>query len=438
MITINITFYGSGQEVGRSAIGVRTNNRMILLDCGVRREGLNDELEPIGLLKKARNIDYILISHGHFDHIGFLPKLYANGCEATIFMTQKTKKIARLILEDNYYIKERLNRDRHPVNPVFDHVETIKIHDKKQIEKNISIEAYGAGHIPGATSYVVRDNRSSLYYSGDINPRSMRSLPGAEIPKGPFDVCIYESTYGAKEDVLPSRENRDKIFIDKVKETINRGGNVLIPTFAVGRSTEILLTLQDYLSSGYIDNNQLMVLVDGTMMKKNLDLHNRYYDNKIDLSYEPDKKKYLWLTKAKDRGNLMENDNPKIAVATSGMLTGGSSPEYLKQFAEDKNNTILFVGYQAEDTLGRDILSGKKMVYVDKEPVYINAEVFFVSFTAHSFYPLTLDFVQSLNPKRFVANHGEPHKAQELAEAVSRRLNIPGFSPVNGETISLS
>ncbi|HIE41137.1 MAG TPA: MBL fold metallo-hydrolase [Candidatus Aenigmarchaeota archaeon] len=430
---IALKFFGSGGEVGRNAILLRINAKNILLDSGVKKIG-NREYLPENLDSIATKIDYIILSHAHLDHTGFLPFLYNNGCRAPIYLTRETAELTRLILEDSYMIRKKTNQKAPKPWKIYPYFRRISYYKLYELGNNLYFKAYPAGHIQGSACFVIGDGNDFIFYSGDYNTRDLRTQKKAVFPAENISLAITESTYGGKQDRLPSVSQRDKMFIRIIKETLDSGGDVLIPVFAVGRSQEIFSTLYAYYIAGEIDLNEYNVYFEGTMMEKATSIYNIY--NNFSLSFLYDKEIGAFnRVDYRTRDKIMRNKQPKIIIATSGMISGGSSPEYLKYIASDSKNTLLFVGYQAEETVGRDILLGINPVRLDDVYVNIKCRVSSVSFSSHTYYPLTINFLRKIKPERVIVNHGTPEKAEQLAHGIEQLLDVDTILPKNQETV---
>jgi len=257
---MKLTFHGAAQEVGRSCIEVETErSTRILLDAGLKLTTDLNEF-PVGMTNLSE-IDAVLLSHAHLDHTGALPLLDHQGLYCPVYSTAMTKKLTKLLLEDAYKIgklkHEQLGYFEEDIQKILNCVKRIKQRESGKI-LDVNFTFYSAGHIPGSSSILVHADEKTLLYTGDINLAESQLMNGADISFGKVDVLITESTYGDREH--PPRKKVEKEFLDKVSETIGKGGSVLIPCFAVGRAQEIMLLLSEL-------NLRVPIYLDG-MAKK--------------------------------------------------------------------------------------------------------------------------------------------------------------------------
>ncbi len=435
---MKLTFLGGCREVGRNCALVEGGNDHLLLDCGVKI-GRNEEY-PLLEQEDIRRIRQIAITHTHLDHIGFLPHFFSRGGRAKVYATKPTRDMTALLLAD-YHRLLHLKRGKRSyfslkdVENAMNHFHILE-YGKEQRLGELKFSLHHAGHILGSSMVRVQ-GRKTMLFTGDVNNRGTRLLDPAE--QGIHaHTLVMESTYGAKSDVIPSVKIASAELAKSVTRTLNKGGFVLIPAFAVGRSQEILLTLESYMRSGAIP--KAPIYVDGMILKanriyrQNIIYARKEIQTRILMSDEdPFKSPLFKAPHTKHKSEVFEE--PAIIVSTSGMLTGGPILHYLKEVAGDHNSLLILVGYQADGTIGRSLLEGARNIEIDDEEVDVRLKVENVSFSAHSDHQGLLQFASSVKGlKRIFLIHGEGKKQGELAAAL-RRFEV--IIPSNGESYSL-
>ncbi|MCK4319704.1 MBL fold metallo-hydrolase [Candidatus Micrarchaeota archaeon] len=407
---MKIRFLGGTREVGKSA--VLLEEQKTLLDCGIKlgKEIGYPELE-------GAEFEKVGITHAHLDHVGYLPHLFKKGRHVEIYGTKPTKDLAGVLLSDYRRISKSFSEK--------DVEDVIKnFHDVEYGEKKAGMEFFNAGHIMGSAMIRVGD----LLYTGDLNVRGTRLLNGAELGLE-AKTLIIEGTYGNED--MPSRKETERKFINEIKETLDNGGHVLIPSFAVGRGQEVLFILENYIKSGVLPD--VKIYVEG-MIKKALRIYRKnvlygkeeIWKRILINEEDPFRSRYFHSSRRKDKEDVFEE--PSIIVSTSGMLTGGPVLGYLKRMASNPKNKIIFVGYQAEGTRGREVVEGKKNVEVDDEEVELKMKIAEVRLSAHAGRNELISFVKGIKGlKRVFLMHGDEGALESLKEGIGKRydVNIP-------------
>lgn len=422
---MKISFLGGAREVGRSCIHV-SGEKSTLLDCGVKF----GEKEEYPLLDRqlASSLDQAIISHAHLDHSGYAPGLYSLGYGGKVFLTKPTRDLMQLLLAD--YLKLAKERGAPPFsekhcNRLLQSTRMLEYDDGIAWQK-LGIRFQHAGHLLGS-SLVELNEEKKLLYTGDLSLRETRLLEPARTGLS-AQVLIIESTYGARTDKHPSLKAVSAKFVAAMKKTLERGGKVLIPTFAVGRGQEVLFTIESFMRSRALP--EVPIYLDG-MVKKALRIyrHNAIYLKRevqlriLSSEDDPFKSEHYHLPKTKDRKDVIEG-GPCIILATSGMLIGGPILHYLKELGNDSNNLLIMVGYQGEETPGRKLLGGANEMEIDGQNYPVSLEVLQVPFSAHADHDQLVDFAKSVQglEKAFVL-HGEGRKSDELAQDIERKCN---------------
>lgn len=458
---IRLTSLGGFREVGRSCLFLQTPNSKVILDCGVNVAGI-DEKTSYPFLNvpefNLQDLDAVIITHAHLDHTGFVPYLYHYGYTGPTYCTTPTRDMMTLLQQDHIDISHRED-DPLPFN-IKDVKETInktitldygKVTD---ISPDIRLTLYDAGHIVGsAMAHLnIGDGKHNFLYTGDFKNEKSRLLGTPKQHFARIESMVMESTYGGHEDNTPTRNTAEKALIETIYNTINRGGKILIPVFAVGRAQEIMIVLEEYINHGILKDKNIPVYLDGMIWEAtaihtahpeflNKDLQKQIFHMGENPFISDIFKK---VTNNEQRRLLLEKDEPCVILSTSGMLTGGNSVEYFKELCEDEKNCIIFVGYQSEGSLGRRIQKGFDEVPLEKDGVtqlyHVNLEVTTIDgFSGHSDRKQLMEYVRKLSPKpnKILVCHGDAYKALDLASSIYRTYKIETKTPLNLETTRL-
>ncbi len=455
---VRVTFLGSAREVGRSAILLQTEQSRVLLDCGLNVGNNKDTLGPyINIYEfDIEELDAVIITHAHMDHCGFLPYLYEYGYTGPVYLTAPTRDI--MALQQLDYIKISQNEyGKSPytskgVKNAIKHCITLDYGQVTDITQDMRLTFYNAGHILGsAMAHIhIGEGLHNLVYSGDFKNGATRMLDPATGNFQRVETLIMESTYGGPNDVSAPKVQCETEFMNIIKKTLKRGGKVIIPSFAVGRAQEVMVFLDEKLRNNEID---CPVYLDG-MIWDCTAIHTTYPEflsrniqNKIFRhNYNPLLNEHFRSVGSYiERQKLIDNTEPAIIITTSGMVTGGPIMEYLKQLSEDEKNTLVFVGYQAEGTLGRNIQEGWKDIPINngngKSYVRIKMDVVKVcGFSAHSNLRELKNFVYSLKskPETIIINHGENSKVINLTRVLHKSFHIETRAPHNLDALRLN
>lgn len=454
-----LTLGGFGQ-VGRSCMLLTTSESRILLDCGVN-PGARSTDEAYPRLDWANitldDIDAVVIGHAHLDHSGFLPALCKYGYRGPIYCTEPTLPMMNLIQLDaikvsNAQSKVPLYAERD-VRQVMRQAITLPYNTVTDISPDIKLVLANAGHILGSAlcHFHIGNGDHNFVYSGDIKFGKSILFEAAYWRFPRVETLLIESTYGLKEDIQPTRQEVESSFVSVINNTLSNGGKVLIPIPAVGRAQEIMMVIDHYMKAGTMI--EAPVFTEG-MISEASAIHEAYPeylaqelrkkiletdDNPFDSEY------FTNIEHTSSRGEAIREDSPGIILATSGMLEGGPILEYFKKIAPHKQNTILFVSYQVNGTMGRRVLDGARQVSMMSrggkiEAVSINATIEKLDgFSGHSDYNQLMSFVQKLRPKlrRVLVNHGERRKSENLAANIRRMYRLPAHNPQVQEAIKL-
>lgn len=429
--------------MGRSCIVVECGKHKVMMDCGVKLEKAGDEY-PLITPDMVKGLNAVVLTHAHLDHTGFLPVLFKMGYDGPVFATKPTRDLAQLLLADAHKIaiseKKQIFSEQDLLN-CLKHFEYMEYRQKKKIAPDTFVTLFNTGHVVGSSGVLLQHCEETLYYTGDLCMRNSNVLNGADTNIGKIDYLIIESTYSSKKDVNPSLKVSSKQLADVIKQTMHRGGKVLIPTFGVGRGMEIMMTIDNYIKSGYL--HKVPAYVDGMITKAN----KIYRQNVLWLREEiprrilladddPFRSQNFSEPKRKDKKDVLEQKSVVI-VATSGMLTGGPSVRYFERVAEGHNNAVILVGYQAEGTLGREVYDKNPVVMMPNgREIKVNCRVEKISFSAHADHPQLIEFISKIGRlKHIFIVHGEHEKIDEFKKELSEKFCV--HAPRLGETFEV-
>ncbi len=458
---VTVTGLGAQMEVGRSAILVRTRESSVLLDCGIKPSLGGDEAPLLDDLD-LDSLDAVVITHAHMDHIGFVPYLFKYGYKGPVYMTEPTKYLMEILLTD--YIEQAESEGRVPPYSRQDlaqalyHTITLEYADHPtDISPDIKLMLYDAGHEIGSSvvHLHIGNGLYNIVYTGDMKFSPTRLLNPAHNRFKRAELLIMESTYGSKEDIQPPRQESERRLIELVSHTVERGGKVLIPVFSTGRAQEILLVLNEAINNKQLP--KIPIYVDG-MVLETLNVHLMFPDylnrNLRELIYDgvnPFLSEFVKpIERAKDPERRKEQvaeimqGPPAVILAPHGMLNGGPIMDYFINAADDEKNTLIFVSYQAENTLGRRIQQGERRLtvryYSDKVTVDVRMRVESIpGFSGHSDRRQLIEYVRRMEPRpgKVMLVHGEPAKIMNLALALELQLKLTTVVMNNGETLRL-
>lgn len=447
---------GGVKQVGRSCFLVVTPESKVMLDCGINpgeMSGLDAYPRLDWLNFNLDDLDAVVIGHAHIDHQGFLPALFKYGYRGPVYCTEPTLPLMTLLQMDSVKIANAngtyLPYEARDVHEVIKHTITIPYGKPTDISPDITITLNNAGHIMGsATVHLNISGAHNILYSGDYKYARTQLLDSAVATYPRVETLITESTYGHSTDVMPDQSVVYKTFSDSVNKVLSEGGKVLIPVPAVGRAQEIMLVMAKEMSEGRLIESP--IYIEG-MISEASAIHMSYAHylgadvrRSVSQGINPFTSDYFTVISGGKREEVFNDENPAIIMATSGMLEGGPSVEYFKQFAPDPKNKIIFVSYQINGTLGRRVLDGNvsDVSMMDKSgkvkvvPVRCQTQKI-DGFSGHSDFNQIMNFVAKVKPKRVLVNHGERTKSENVASAIYSRLKIRSSVPDNREIVRL-
>ncbi|MFB6088147.1 MAG: beta-CASP ribonuclease aCPSF1 [Candidatus Aenigmatarchaeota archaeon] len=448
---LRLSFLGGFREVGRSCLLLQTPESNVMLDCGIKPGGGFPYLQAPEV--NIQDLDAVILSHPHLDHCGFIPYLYEYGYEGPLYCTPPTRDLMVLLDLDYIDIAKR-EGDTVPyssksVEKAVKHSVCLEYNEVSDITPDMRLTFHNAGHLLGsALSHIhVGQGFHNIVYSGDHNYGESRLFDPAFTNFRRIETLITESTYGAENAKQPRRADAEKKLIKTAKKTLKRGGKVLIPSFAVGRAQEVMCVLSDQKEFDYPVYLEGM-LWDATAIHTTYPEYlNKKLQNKILHKGENPFVNEIFkrVGSKEERDEILRSPDPCIILSTSGMLTGGPVMEYLKKLAEDKKNTLIFVGYQAEGTMGRRIQNGWDEIPITTDNgkrvgLEMNMEVKTVEgLSGHSDRNQLSNFVRNLNskPGRIICNHGDNSSCINLCKSLHKKFNVETVPPKNLEVMRL-
>ena len=456
---ISLMTLGGFRQVGRSSLLINTKESKILLDCGIHPNAKNpwDSYPRFDWADIDLNdLDAVVISHAHLDHSGYLPVLFKYGYRGPIYCTEPTLALMTLLHMD--YIKiavqegKNLLYEMRDVRQMIQHTLPIPYASVTDISPDVKLVLNNAGHILGsATVHLhIGEGVHNIVYTGDYKFAKTMLFDGTTWNYPRVETLITESTYGAKEDLMPSREEIEMNLFKSINETLSQGGKVMIPVPAVGRAQEIMLVLDQCMKNKQL--TEAPIFMEG-MISEATAIHVAYPEF---LSKElreqvagggqnPFLSPYFTMVDHPSNREEVLREGPAIIMATSGMLEGGPIINYLEHLAPSDKNRLIFVSYQVTGTMGRRILDGAREVSIMNDDgkmkiVNIGCKVEKIDgFSGHSDYNQLIRFIGKLRPKlqQVIINHGERRKIENLANVVSRMFRIPTLMPDVEEVIRL-
>lgn len=473
---MKITFLGATKMVTGSNFLVEGAGKKFLVDCGMYQGGDRDEMqnhEPFAY--DVNEIDFMLLTHAHIDHSGRIPKLYKEGYRNPVITTKATRDLCSIMLPDSGHIQEqeiewrnrkRKREGKEPLPPLYtaqDGIDTMEIfkpvnYDEIiEIDPNIYVRFNDAGHMLGSAIieiWVKEDGKETkAVFTGDLGNNDIPLLSSPTMIET-ADYLVMESTYGGR--LHMRNDDKANLFLNIVSETLDKGGTVVIPSFAVGRTQEILYELNNLkdaqdsedFKKKYATLMKAPVYVDSPLaisateiFKENANLFDEETQAVIESGDNPLEFPGLQFTRTADESKaLNEKNESSIIISASGMCEVGRIKHHLKHHLWDPNSTILFVGYQAPGTLGRRIVDGEKRVKIFGEEIAVNARIEYIEgYSGHADQEWLMNFVYSFitKPKHIFLVHGEPTGQEILKSKIVDEIGLPVTIPEYGQTYTL-
>jgi len=465
---MNITFLGAAHEVTGSCTLIEANGKRILVDCGMEQG--KDIYENVDLPVTAGEIDVVLVTHAHIDHSGMLPKLVKEGYKGKIYSTYATKRLCDIMLLDSAHIQEseaewRNRKAKRSGKPEYtppyttdDAKRTLMLFEGVGYNQtvfpieNVEVTFIDAGHLLGSSSISIKITENgkteTLLFSGDLGNVNRPLIRDPQKPTA-ADYVIIESTYGNRSH--GPRPDYVGQLTRIIQSTLDRGGNVVIPSFAVGRTQELLYLIRHIKENGLVvGHDGFPVIVDSPLSAEATGIYADglvdYYDDEtlelLKAGIDPIKFDGLQLSITSEESKTINFDTtPKVIISSSGMCEAGRIRHHLKHNLWRADSTVLFVGYQSEGTLGRKLIDGEKTIKLFNEPVNVNATLEQMDgISGHADMNIMLDWLGALEkaPKKVFVNHGEDTVCDEFAATISQKFGYTAIAPYSGAKYDLT
>ncbi|MFX1378327.1 MAG: beta-CASP ribonuclease aCPSF1 [Promethearchaeota archaeon] len=456
-LNIRLSALGGFREVGRSCILMQTRDSNVLLDVGLNVGNPNEKFPFFEIPEfTIRDLDAVIISHAHLDHCGLVPFLYKYGYRGPVYSTLPTRNLSTMLQLDFIQICEKegspLPYSKRDVKSTVLHTIPLSWGKVTDIAPDIKLTLHNSGHILGSSMIHLHFGKGdyNFVYTGDFKFQKTRLLEKAAVKFPRVESLLIESTYGGPQDRIPSRQESERELKQILNLTLKRGGKVLVPVLAVGRAQELLIVLEEYISKGFID--KVPIFIDGLISEAtaihtaNPDFLSSDLREKIlHQGKNPFLSDYFETVSVQDERLDIIKGGPCIILATSGMLIGGPSVQYLKELANDPKNSLIFVSYQVSGTLGNRIQRGfREFTYIDSKGrtqlVKLNMKTFTLEgFSGHSSRSQISQFLRRIQPrpKKVLVCHGEESKAISLSTMIHKKLRKSTAAPKNLETVLL-
>lgn len=467
---MELQFWGAAQTVTGSMHLLKVNNYKILLDCGMYQGHRKEAFERNNNFPfDPTEIDALIVSHAHIDHIGNIPTLVKKGYRGPIWATSATRDLAAIMLRDSAHIQEsdveyvnkrRIRQGKKPFEPLYtqaDVLEALSLFQSVEYDRlfsplpGIQVRYRDAGHVLGSASVTLtiddHGQQKCLVFSGDVGRTNLPILRDPQ-PVDGADFIIMESTYGGRYHEPPSEAEAE--LKQMVLETFQKNGKIIVPSFALGRTQELVYALHELKINGNLPDIQVYIdsplAVNATEVFR---LHPEAYDQetkalvKASDSHDPFGFEGInYIRDVAESKALNELSQPAIIISASGMCESGRVLHHLKNNISEARNTILFVGYQAENTLGRKILEGQPVVSIFGEEYPVRAKVFKINgYSAHADHNGLLAWLKMAqergNPRQLFLVHGEMEGATPLAEAARQQGLSTVHIPARGQSFDL-
>jgi KH/beta-lactamase-domain protein len=453
---VRVTGLGGFRQVGRSCSLLHTQDSKVLIDIGVDVSSDSNGTPYLHLpeVLPFETIDAVVITHAHLDHSGLVPLMYRYNFDGPIYCTPPTRDMMTLLQMD--YLKvaaadaKKIPYGSEDVREVIKHTIPINYGDTTDITPDIRLTFHNAGHILGSSiaHFHIGDGLYNIAFSGDIKyERTWLFNPAVNhFPR--LEAMFIEATYGGREDFQPSRKDATNHIREIAKRCLKNNGKILVPVFAVGRSQEVMIVLEKLMRKKEI--KEVPVYLDGMIWEATA-IHTaypEYLNNKLrSQTFQKGKNPLLSdIFKKIDghemRQRIIRDPDPCIVLATSGMMVGGPVMEYFKSWADEEKNMIVFVGYQAEGSLGRRVQRGWRDISLNisgnSTQLKVNMDVETVDgFSGHSDRRQLMNFVGNMSPRpeRLIFGHGEESKCLDISSSIHKKFNMNTMAIKNLETV---
>ncbi len=455
---IRLSCLGGFREVGRSCSLLQTPHSRVLIDCGVNVASENRAYPHFEAPEfDVKALDAIIVSHAHLDHSALVPLLFKYGFKGPVYCSEPTRDIMTLLQLDYIDVNQREGKkllfDSRDIKNMIKHTFCLSFDEVTDITNDVRLTLFNSGHVLGASMahFNIGDGFHNMIYTGDFKFADTNMLSKASNVFQRLETLVMESTYGAKTDIPLSLKECEKTLISLINETISNGGKVLVPVLGAGRAQEIILIIEKAVRDKALKD--VKVHVDGMVWDVSA-IHTTYPEfmnrDVKNLVFRKDHNPFLapcfkWVGSQKERVELINSKKPCVILATSGMLTGGSSVEYFRQLAENPVNRLIIVSYQGRGSLGRRLQAGERTIKMELhkggvEVIKVRMGIETIEgFSGHSNRQELIDFVKYLQPrpKRVIVMHGESSKCLDLASSIHKLFRVETQAPRNLDTIRI-
>lgn len=446
-----LTFCGGTGSVTGANFLFESDRKKILIDCGLNQgTKFADEINWEPFPYDPKEIDMLFITHAHVDHIGRIPKLVHEGFRGKIYSTPPTRDLVKPMLEDTMMIMDK--NSKYDLSEIYNEAniqtalslwEEIPYHQKFEITETLAVELFNAGHILGSAMFLFTFLDKKILFTGDLGNSPSPILPDTEQVTD-VDYIVMESVYGDR--LHESRDDRQKLLEKTIEDNFKRKGTLLIPTFSLERSQELLFELNDLVENQRIP--VMPILFDSPLAIKLTEVFKKYKDyfnERAQKAMVHDKYIFdfpgLRSTLHSDESKkILEVPNPKVIIAGSGMSNGGRIVHHERNHLPNPNNTILLTGYQSAGTPGRLIQEGVHTIRIGGSEVTVKAHVVTIfAYSGHKDSYGLLNFVENSGErlKKVFTVMGEPKSALFLAQKIKDSFGIPAHAPERGESVML-
>lgn len=452
---VRVTTLGCCREVGRAGFILSTPETRVLIDCG-DKPGAEGEVPYLQIpeVNPIADLDAVVLTHAHLDHSALLPLLFKYGYDGPVYMTEATRALIGLLQLD--YLDVAAKESRTPpyesemIREELKHTIIVDYGNVTDIAPDIKLTLHNAGHILGSAvaHFHIGNGFHNVVFSGDIHYTDTRLFNGAVNHFPRVETLVLESTYGRQNDYKTDQKDSERTLIECINDTYENDGTVVIPSFAVGRSQEVMLVLEEAMRDGKIPT--MPVYLDG-MIREATAIHTAYPEFLRDglrqrILYQDENPfladQFHQVDGGQEMREAIAGGDPCIILSTSGMVTGGPIMSWLELLGSEPENMLLFVGYQAQGTLGRRIQSGRREIPFsdrrsDNKQLTLRFRVESVSgFSGHADRSGLENFVRTMDPRpeEILCVHGDEEATDQLSSGLYQEFNLRTYAPRNQET----
>lgn len=447
-----VTFYGGADTVTGANFMFEASGKRMLIDCGLEQGSkYAQEVNHEDFAYDPASVDILFVTHAHADHIGRIPKLVRDGFRGVIYSTTPTKELTEIMLEDSLRIIGYESKE-YGIEPLYEQADVVRTmhlwkelpyHEPFKIAEDLSVTLKEAGHILGSVMFEFTYNGTKMVFTGDVGNSPAPLLRDTDTIDG-ATYLLMESVYGDRNH--ETRDERTLQLRETIKETVEKNGVLMVPAFSLERTQEILYELNDMVEHKQIPT--VSIYVDSPLAIKATEVYhksNKYFNTETNaiIRSGDDVFRFPRLHYTETRQESMDiwrTPGPKVIIAGSGMANGGRIVHHLKHYIGNKNNTVLFVGYQAVGTPGRQLIDGAKSIHLFGADVQVRAKIKNIrGYSAHKDSDGLIELVESGADtlRRVFVVMGEPRSSLFLAQRIRDYLGVNAVVPKSGERIEL-